>query len=527
MPVGCASRLIPGQSVLWRRDRKTPHAVSSDGSIRIANEDRDRWKLAHPSNFADAILPAPFAGNGWQLWSVLLADHVIMLITWMVVTLAELFFGMKFSAITFENGTVSTLLASSRLGFALLFTVIATLFGYSEGLYQRSAGLQEQRGTILVKSVGWTTLLLAVSAQLANFPAPTPAWLLLGAVLSLANLFAWRRWRERQRCLVSLAPEQSRNVLIVGAGQAGHEVANYLEQHREMGRIVRGFLDEGGRGFGVLGTPKDLAIVARAHFIDEIIVAIPQSTEAAQSLIREARRNHLDVKVVPDLFGCDATDASIESLGTVPLVTVHREILPSIQLSMKRALDVVISAISLLLATPVMLGVALLIRLDSPGPVIYAAQRVGRKGQRFRCLKFRTMVAQANAIKDELWNRNQRYGPCFKIDEDPRITRVGRWLRRYSLDELPQLWNVLRGEMSLVGPRPHPLDDFARYQLDHLRRLDVVPGITGLWQVMARRSPSFQTTLALDLEYIENWSLWMDLRILMRTVAVVIQGTGE
>jgi lipopolysaccharide/colanic/teichoic acid biosynthesis glycosyltransferase len=136
------------------------------------------------------------------------------------------------------------------------------------------------------------------------------------------------------------------------------------------------------------------------------------------------------------------------------------------------------------------------------------------------------MVANANEVKDALRARNQREGPTFKIVEDPRITRVGRWLRRYSLDELPQLWNVWKGDMSMVGPRPHPLDDYARYRLEHLRRLDVTPGITGLWQVSARQSSSFQTNMALDLEYIERWSLWMDVRILLKTVAVVFQGTG-
>jgi lipopolysaccharide/colanic/teichoic acid biosynthesis glycosyltransferase len=136
------------------------------------------------------------------------------------------------------------------------------------------------------------------------------------------------------------------------------------------------------------------------------------------------------------------------------------------------------------------------------------------------------MMVNAADLKEQLRARNQREGPCFKIADDPRITRVGGWLRRYSLDELPQLWNVLKGEMSLVGPRPHPLDDFARYALEHLRRLDVTPGITGLWQIKARRNPSFETNLALDLEYIEHWSLWMDVQILFKTIAVVFQGTG-
>jgi lipopolysaccharide/colanic/teichoic acid biosynthesis glycosyltransferase len=189
-------------------------------------------------------------------------------------------------------------------------------------------------------------------------------------------------------------------------------------------------------------------------------------------------------------------------------------------------LDVTVSAWALLLFGPMMLLIGCLIRVDSPGPAVYSALRVGRKGKRFRCHKFRTMVANAGEIKEQLREHNQREGPTFKMAADPRITRMGAWLRRYSLDELPQLWNVFQGEMSLVGPRPHPLDDFARYELEHLRRLDVTPGITGLWQVTARRVASFHTNMALDLEYIERWNVWMDLRILLRTVAVVLQGTG-
>jgi lipopolysaccharide/colanic/teichoic acid biosynthesis glycosyltransferase len=171
--------------------------------------------------------------------------------------------------------------------------------------------------------------------------------------------------------------------------------------------------------------------------------------------------------------------------------------------------------------------IAGLIKLDSTGPVFYAAERVGRRGRPFRCYKFRTMVNNADALKAGLRGHNQRAGPLFKIVNDPRVTRFGHFLRRYSLDELPQLWNVLRGEMSLVGPRPHPLDDFAGYEIDHFLRLQVTPGMTGLWQVTARRDPSFQKSLALDLDYIRNWSLAMDFRILFKTVSAVLNGSGD
>jgi exopolysaccharide biosynthesis polyprenyl glycosylphosphotransferase len=210
----------------------------------------------------------------------------------------------------------------------------------------------------------------------------------------------------------------------------------------------------------------------------------------------------------------------------VPIVTLHREPLPSAALFLKRLLDVTGAAIGLVLASPLMAMVALLIRLGSHGPVVYAAERTGAKGRRFRCYKFRSMVSDAEHLKEDLRARNQRQGPIFKMDDDPRITRVGHIIRRYSLDELPQLWNVLRGEMSLVGPRPHPIDEVNHYELQQFRRLDVKPGITGLWQITARDCPSFELNMHLDLTYIENWSLLLDLRILASTVRVLFVPEG-
>jgi len=197
------------------------------------------------------------------------------------------------------------------------------------------------------------------------------------------------------------------------------------------------------------------------------------------------------------------------------------------EILLKRTLDVVVSSAALVGLAPLLAMIAALVRLDSSGPALYAGLRAGLNAKPFPCYKFRTMVRDADELKNYLRKRNQRRGPCFKIANDPRITHVGRFLRRYSLDELPQFWNVLKGDMSLVGPRPHPLDDFAAYDVEHLPRLDVTPGITGLWQVTARRDPSFQKSMKLDLKYIRTWSFGMDLRILFKTFAVVLNGSGD
>jgi exopolysaccharide biosynthesis polyprenyl glycosylphosphotransferase len=194
---------------------------------------------------------------------------------------------------------------------------------------------------------------------------------------------------------------------------------------------------------------------------------------------------------------------------------------------LKRVLDIGLSLLALLVALPFMLVIALMVRSDSEGPILYKAARIGRKGRMFTCYKFRTMVVNAEKLKQELLEQNQRDGILFKMKNDPRITRVGERLRKYSLDELPQLFNVLIGDMSLVGPRPPLASEVEKYDLAHLRRLDVLPGITGLWQVEAREDPSFDSYISLDTAYVENWSLVLDLRILARTVGVVLAGTGS
>jgi len=235
----------------------------------------------------------------------------------------------------------------------------------------------------------------------------------------------------------------------------------------------------------------------------------------------------LDVEIVPDLFGCKPAGNEFERVGDMPVICLHSERLPAIGLALKRLVDVMGAVSALLALSPLLAVVSGLIKLDSTGRVLYRAQRAGRKGRIFRCYKFRTMVCNADELKNKLFGNNQRSGPFFKIADDPRITRLGRFLRRYSLDELPQLWNVLNGDMSLVGPRPHPVDEFAAYELGHLGRLDVTPGMTGLWQVTARRDPSFQRGMELDREYIRTWSFASDVRILLKTVLAVVHGSGD
>jgi exopolysaccharide biosynthesis polyprenyl glycosylphosphotransferase len=417
--------------------------------------------------------------------------------------------------------------AGPQWGMIPVLAALVSLLNCSEGLYSGMTPSRQQVRSTLAKSVAWAILLISATVlSSAHHPLRAGA-VVAGGFLAYGALWTWRKWRWWRTAQRRARGQGRRNVLIVGAGSLGREVAEALSRDFEGERVLAGFLDENVPVDGeIRGRPEDLTTIARAHFVDEVILAIPNQPGLAHRVAREARRCRLDIRTVPELLG-QSRYGGVEHLGHLPLLTVHQEPVPILGPLLKRAFDVVSSAAALLVAAPLFAGIAAAVKLDSPGPVFYRAPRAGRKGRTFPCFKFRTMTADADSLKEALRERNERCGPFFKISDDPRITRLGRLLRRYSLDELPQLWNVLRGEMSMVGPRPHPLDDCRRYQLEYLRRLDVSPGITGLWQVTARHDSSFQRGLALDLYYIEHWNFWIDLRILCKTAAVVLEGSGK
>jgi exopolysaccharide biosynthesis polyprenyl glycosylphosphotransferase len=318
-------------------------------------------------------------------------------------------------------------------------------------------------------------------------------------------------------------------VLIIGASEVGLGLARYLDQNKQLGYRVKGFLDANHTGNPrLLGNIEDLPKVARTQFVDEIMITIPSEREVVKSVAAEGRRLRLNVRVIPELYDGLARSTAINHVGDFPVMELHWEPIPTLGLFVKRVIDILYSAFALIVLTPFLLLLAIAIKFDSRGPVLHKSVRVGRKGVMFTCYKLRTMVMNAEELKEQLNHLNERSnGLLFKIAHDPRITRLGKFLRKYSLDELPQLWNVLSGEMSLVGPRPPLPSEFDQYSLEHLRRLDVKPGVTGLWQVSARCDPSFENYMAMDLEYIESWGLWTDAKILWRTIPAVMKGQGQ
>jgi exopolysaccharide biosynthesis polyprenyl glycosylphosphotransferase len=381
---------------------------------------------------------------------------------------------------------------------------------------------------MVVRAVAIATAVLSLFIYLSGIKTVSRLVVGLTAMFAVISLTSWRAcgWYFRRRRFLSGVGLQ--HALIVGAGRVGQLLADYLDENPALGYKVKGFVDANHHNDPrILGKIDDLALVVRQEFIDEIFVTTPSERELVKNVALEASRWNLGLKVVQEFYDGLARLSPEEFVGDFPVRVLQRESAPSVARAIKRAIDVVASSIGMILLSPFFALVALAVRLDSPGPVFYRASRVGHKGRRFVCHKFRTMVEKADEQKRVLQHLNERTGPLFKISKDPRVTRLGAFLRRHSIDELPQLWNVLKGDMSLVGPRPPELDEISEYKLEHFRRLNATPGITGLWQVSARHDPYFETVVRLDNYYIENWSLMLDFKIMLKTVPVVIKGLGR
>jgi len=442
---------------------------------------------------------------------------------------------LRFSAVLFKEPGLSahanSISIGGHIGVLLLYSGLIVLFCNTQRLY---CGVQAKSASEeswdIGKAVGLATVLQLGCIYLSGLKFISRFVVVFTMMVSFLALMTWRRIRRR-RLQTSFALD-CRNVVIVGQGDQAQTLHDELKENPQFGYVVKGILGsfEGQRchleADKVLGSIETLQAVVRRHFIDEILVCHPDR-EIVKQVADEARRCGLGVHIIPDLYDGLAWGAPVEYLGRFPTLYLPHRSKPVVELMLKRWLDAVCSIAALLIASPLLLLIAAAIKLDSRGPVIYGSTRIGRKGKIFCCYKFRTMNANAEALKESLQHLNERDGVLFKITNDPRITRLGRFLRKYSLDELPQFWNVLKGDMSMVGPRPPLADEVQQYELEHLRRLDVLPGITGLWQVESRCNPSFASYISLDVQYVERWHLLLDLKILLKTIVVVVAGSGQ
>ena len=319
---------------------------------------------------------------------------------------------------------------------------------------------------------------------------------------------------------------------VVGSGDLAHDVVHTVENHPEWGLQFAGYiLDAQSAGNPkaefVLGSVSQLGQILDDNVIDEVIFAVPRERLAhIEGAFRLCQEQGASARVCLDLFDVAGSQVALGQMDGLPMLAFTRAPTDEVALLFKRAFDVISSVVAVLMLSPVFLATAIAVKLDSPGPVFFRQTRVGKNGRPFKMLKFRSMHVDAEARLESLRGLNEVSGPVFKMKHDPRITRVGCFIRRTSLDELPQFLNVLSGEMSIVGPRPPVPSEVRQYQRWQRRRLSVKPGITCTWQVSGRSNVSFDQWMKLDLEYIDTWSLWQDIQICFRTVPAVLLSRG-
>ncbi|HLJ67383.1 MAG TPA: sugar transferase [Chloroflexota bacterium] len=326
----------------------------------------------------------------------------------------------------------------------------------------------------------------------------------------------------------------SRRLLVVGASDAGKIIMQSVVSRPDLGYEVVGFVDhrplspmaDFGR-FRAIGQISDIPEIVETYRVDDIIVALPASAHNdVWSIVKLCEQSGVALKLVPDLLETSLSRVQVDDIAGIPLFDVREMPLRRAAWLGKRALDIVLGSLICLLSLPLVAILGLLVKLESEGPAFIIQERVGQNGRTFRCHKLRTMRVDADQILETLLDQNQHAGPIFKMRDDPRCTRVGRHIRRFSLDELPQIWNVVRGDMSLVGPRPPLPREVQFYDSWQMRRLETKPGMTGIWQVSGRSDLSFDEMVMMDVMYVDNWSLSLDLKVLLRTVVAVVAARG-
>ncbi len=354
-------------------------------------------------------------------------------------------------------------------------------------------------------------------------------WVVLAVFFLIAE-------RAAIRSIARTTRERGRNyrkIVIVGTSEPARAIARSIREHAYWGLNVLGFISDESEerrasidGIPVLGSLDQLLWLTESSVIDEVILAAPKLRyEATLEIV-----HLLGERGVCARMGLLQTSLgehpTIERLGAVPMLTFNPTQVGEFDLLLKRVVDLAVSVPLLIATLPIMATIAVAIRISSKGPALFRQARVGLRGRAFTLYKFRTMRAGAESDRRKLEHRNEMTGPVFKLRDDPRVTRTGRFLRRFSLDELPQLWNVVKGDMSLVGPRPPTPEEVTQYRPGQRRRLSMRPGLTCLWQITGRSEIDFDRWVALDLEYIDNWSPWLDIKILARTVPAVFSGRG-
>ncbi|PZE20877.1 sugar transferase [Paenibacillus xerothermodurans] len=420
---------------------------------------------------------------------------------------------------------------SNYMVFFLISSVIYTILVYRYQLYRfrASSGLADELYKVIQAFSFAIVLTIGISFLLKYTDFSR---LVVVSYWSLAICAACTIRGLKRMVYIQLAKRGalSKNVVIIGAGKFGKALMEELTNYSYLGYHIVGFVDDHERNDvhhnKYLGPISNLREVLKNSLVEEIIITIPSERDLVNRLITDLRKLDINIKIVPDLYNLVMSTVQIGNINSLPVVTLVKTPMRGLGLVTKRFIDILASALAIILVAPVFLMTAVAIKLDSKGGIIYKQQRIGKNGKPFYMYKFRSMVSNADSLLTQLESHNEADGIAFKMKDDPRVTTVGRFIRKYSIDELPQLFNVLIGNMSLVGPRPPLPNEVEHYGDWEWRRLEVLPGITGLWQVSGRSDLSFNQWMHLDIYYIENWSIAFDIKILLKTIPVVLKGEG-
>ena len=420
--------------------------------------------------------------------------------------------------------------ALAILAYAALWPFVL----WSQGLYRHRARLtvHGEVGDVLRATTIFAAIILSLLFASKNPDASRFVLLILFPLLALGAL-ATRLALRHVLTMLRANGRNTRYMLVLGTTPESQTFADMIDQHPTLGLEVIGHLAEPATQGPqvtrpILGTLDQIEDVLHARVVDEVAICLPPTEwSRIDEIVHLCEEEGKIVRIPMDYLGHVLSIGKVEDFDGTPIYSFLSGPDRTLGLIAKRALDIVGGTIGAIILTPIMLAISVWIALDSKGPILFRQTRVGLHGRTFEVWKFRTMVADAEELLEDLRDRNEVRGNAFKIADDPRVTRAGRWLRKSSLDELPQLMNVLRGEMSLVGPRPPLLSEVAGYDVWHRRRLSMRPGMTGLWQISARREPDFDRWVESDLEYIDRWTFWLDLKIIAMTVPAVFAGEGR
>ena len=426
------------------------------------------------------------------------------------------------------------------LNFVLFSVVIWTWHAIFSGfgLYSSRRLLGRRADIIDIAKAGTVGTLLIMAAGAAfRLKAITPPFLLLFWVSVVSSTILSRILLRSVLTQVRLRGRNLRFMVVVGTNSRAVEFANRTASRPELGYRVLGFVDQEWNGledfrksgFPVVCNFENLSAYLRNTVVDEVVIALPMRSlhDHAAQIVQVCENQGIGMRVLSSIFDLKLARISHDELEGASIITHHTGFAEGWPVLVKRAIDIVASLTLLVLCAPILILAAIAIKVTSPGPIFFTQKRLGLNKRVFNIYKFRTMIPNAEQKIRELEHLNEVSGPVFKIKADPRITTIGKFLRKTSIDELPQLFNVLEGEMSLVGPRPLPIRDYEGFNEDwQRRRFSVRPGITCLWQIKGRNSIPFEKWMQLDLQYIDRWSLWLDLEILARTIPAVLKGSG-